>query len=84
MERGNERGNEDEPRQITAYGKEPHKGDVSIMQQTTDERFDHVTMEMRDNGQCYRDLLQANAEAVSQVTNTVRWITNETEKIREK
>ena len=37
-----------------------HTKVMSVMRQMTDERFGHVTMEMRDIGQYYRALLQAS------------------------
>ena len=61
-----------------------HTQMMAVMQQMSDEIFFQVQIEMRDSSQSNRALLQANGEAVSQVTNPVRWNTNETEKIREK
>ena len=61
-----------------------HAKRMSFMQQMTDTRIDQVQTEWRDSGQCYRALLQENGEAVSHVTNTVRWNTNKTEKIQVK
>ena len=49
-----------------------------------DERFRHVTMEMRDIGKCYRILIYANGETISHVNTTVRWNMNEIEIIQDK
>ena len=61
-----------------------HAQQMAAMQQMSDIRFDHVQTEMWDSGWYYRALLQENGEAMSQVTNTVRWNTNKLEKIQVK